>query len=178
MVFAYYAGHGLSDNNLYAQLNEARIYPLEKMLRSLAKADGSYVVALFDCCRERMVPGASRGAGADTAGMLDVETNMETAENFIITYGCPPTEGVPAKSTIAHAYIKYLKKAADPQGNIALPGPLNFFVGTDGKCEHSIKVRRPLLLQWKDKTATKRQSLAVTFESLDLSKKYSIEEAK
>ena len=83
---------------------------------------------------------------------MDLCANAENDENFVITYGCPPTEGVPAKSTIAHAYIKYLKKAADPQGNIALPGPLNFFVGEDGKCEHSIKVRKPLLLKWRDKT--------------------------
>ena len=71
-VFTYYAGHGLSDNNLYAQLNEERLYPIEKMLRSLAKADGSYVIALFDCCRERIMPGTTRGTGADETGMLDV----------------------------------------------------------------------------------------------------------
>ena len=55
LVFTYYAGHGMSDNNLQLQLNEMRLYPIEKMLRSLAKGDGSYVVALFDCCRERIV---------------------------------------------------------------------------------------------------------------------------
>ena len=92
---------------------------------------------------------------------------MDTEENFVITYGCPPTEGVPAKSTIAHAYLKYLKKAADSQGNIALPGPLNFFVGADGKCEHSIKVRKPLLLKWQDKTAlTASESMRGTLETL------------
>ena len=132
-------------------MNEERPYPLEKMLRSLAKADGSYVVALFDCCRERFVAGATRGAGSE-ANTFDVCAKAEADENFVITYGCPPTEGVPAKSTIAAAYIKYLKKAADPQGNIALPGPLNFFVGEDGKCEHSIKVRKAILLKWTDKT--------------------------
>ena len=152
LIFTYYAGHGLADNNLHAQLNEAKIYPIEKMLRSLAKAEGSYVVALFDCCRERLAPGASRGAETEQAGMLDVQSNTETTTNFILTYGCPPSEGVPAKSTIAHAYIKYLKKAADPQGRIGLPGPLNFFVGADGKCEHSIKVQQALLLQWTAKT--------------------------
>ena len=56
---------------------------------------------------------------------------------------------MPAKSTIAHAYIKYLKKQAKSNdGYITLPGPLNFFVGTDGKCEHAVKVTSPLLLQW------------------------------
>ena len=118
LVFTYYAGHGMSDNNLQLQLNEERLYPIERMLRSLAKGDGSYVVALFDCCRERIIAEKQRGVIADeddaiaTAGMVLPESH----ENFIITYGCPPTEGVPAKSTIAKAYVKYLKKSANPEG--------------------------------------------------------------
>ena len=42
----------------------------------------------------------------------------ENQENFIITYGCPPSEGVPAKSTIAKAYIRYLKQSATQEGFI------------------------------------------------------------
>ena len=185
LIFAYYAGHGLSDNLVYAQLNEERIYPLEKMLRDLAKADGSYIVCLFDCCRERMQPGAARGPGTEVSGMLDVPTSAETEENFIITYGCPPTEGVPAKSTIARAYVGYLKQAADPKGNIALPGPLNFFVGAGGKCEHSIKVRKPLLLQWmKQSTASANMTKKISedlkqfSQGLKLEKVASVQEAK
>ena len=84
------------------------------MLRSLAKAEGTYVIGLFDCCREKMAAATQRGLGGASAGVIDVSGgNAETQENFILTYGCPPTEGVPAKSTIANAYIKYLKKAAD-----------------------------------------------------------------
>ena len=33
---------------------------------------------------------------------------------------------------------------------VQLPGCLNFFQNTDGKCEHSIKVARPLLLAWEN----------------------------
>ena len=29
-----------------------------------------------------------------------------------------------------------------------LPGGLNFFQNTDGKCEHSLKVSKPLILEW------------------------------
>ena len=32
-----------------------------------------------------------------------------------------------------------------------LPGCLNFFQNSDGKCEHNIKTARPVLLRWKDK---------------------------
>ena len=51
MVFMYYSGHAMSDNNVQLQLNELNLYPMEKMLKTLAKAQGSYVVALYDCCR-------------------------------------------------------------------------------------------------------------------------------
>ena len=44
----------MMDNCTYCVLNGHRMYPLEKMLRCLAKADGSYVVSVFDCCREKL----------------------------------------------------------------------------------------------------------------------------
>ena len=153
LFYFYYAGHGMSDTNLFLQLNEGKLYPIEKMLRSLAKADGSYVIALFDCCRERIIAGATRGVNVEEDdGMAAASEQIpENHENFIITYGCPPTEGVPAKSTIAKTYMQYLKKSSDQNGYIQLPGPLNFFVGSDGKCEHSIKVNQPVLLKYTKK---------------------------
>jgi hypothetical protein len=85
------------------------------MLRSLAKADGSYVIALFDCCRERIIAGATRGVNVEDDDGLAAASDQipDSHENFIITYGCPPTEGVPAKSTIAKTYMSYLKKSSD-----------------------------------------------------------------
>ena len=85
------------------------------------------------------------------------EGMSENHENFIMTYGCPPTEGVPAKSTIAESYMRYLKNSKDQNGHIALPGPLNFFVGADGKCEHNIKVNFPILLKYKKPEETKEE---------------------
>ena len=32
-----------------------------------------------------------------------------------------------------------------------LPGCLNFFQNSDGKCEHNIKTAKPLLLKWYDR---------------------------
>ena len=132
LVFIYYAGHGVSDNYTFAMLNDPTRpqFPLEQQVRTLSKQAGSYVVALFDCCRERVkVPKAMSSAahgGAD--------------ENFIITFGCPPTATVPARSTIARAYFTFLRDAADDEGAILLPGNLNYWNGDDGKCEHSLKV--------------------------------------
>ena len=57
MLFVYYAGHGIMDNYTLMVVNDKdirkRTYPLEKMLRSMAKIKGSYVVSVFDCCREK-----------------------------------------------------------------------------------------------------------------------------
>ena len=62
-MFVYYAGHGVMDNTTFMVLNGPRMYPLEKILRSFAKGDGSYVVSLFDCCREKLPAVQSRGGG-------------------------------------------------------------------------------------------------------------------
>ena len=44
----------MMDNTTHCVVNGARMYPLEKQLRTIAKQDGSYVVAVFDCCREKL----------------------------------------------------------------------------------------------------------------------------
>ena len=54
LLYVYYAGHGMMDNTTYCVLNGKRMYPLEKMLRTIAKQDGSYVMSVFDCCREKL----------------------------------------------------------------------------------------------------------------------------
>ena len=149
LVFCYYAGHGIEEQNMVScQLNETQLYPLEHTIRKLSKVKGSYIMTLFDCCREMK---KETSESAETNPLFASIAGRSSEENFIITYGCPITEGVPSKSQIAKAYIKYLKMSAK-EGLIVLPGPLNFFVGTDGKCEHNIKVNNSLLLQWtKDK---------------------------
>ena len=44
----------MMDNTTYCVLNATKSYPLEKMLRTIAKQDGSYVMSVFDCCREKL----------------------------------------------------------------------------------------------------------------------------
>ena len=94
LVFIYYAGHGQSDNYSFAMLNEAKLFPLEQQVRVLARMKGSYVIALFDCCREKAKTGLGHGS-----------SSSDQQEDFIITFGCPPTSTVPARSTIAHEYF-------------------------------------------------------------------------
>ena len=53
LLFIYYAGHGIVDNMTFAVTNEDQDFPLEQNIRQIANVEGSYVVALFDCSRQR-----------------------------------------------------------------------------------------------------------------------------
>ena len=67
--------------------------------------------------------------------------------NYIVTYGCPPDKGTPAKSTISEAYFERLKKEAEGwTGEVTLPHALITWQGTDGQAETLPKVRQLLKL--------------------------------
>ena len=58
-IFFYFGGHGVNDDgNLYAICNSEDVsqmsFPLDQFLRSIGKMDGAYVLAVLDCCREKM----------------------------------------------------------------------------------------------------------------------------
>ena len=54
LLYVYYAGHGGQDGTTMCLLNDGKVYPLEKNLRSLAKMESCYVIGVMDCCRERI----------------------------------------------------------------------------------------------------------------------------
>ena len=64
-MYVYYAGHGACDNDTYLILDEegGKMFPLEKSLRVIADMDNTYVIALFDCCREKIDKSNWRGTG-------------------------------------------------------------------------------------------------------------------
>ena len=69
LLFVYYAGHGMMDQTTYCMLNSTTKlrYPIEAMLRDIAQEHGSYVVALLDCCREKIDSEMfTRGGGIST----------------------------------------------------------------------------------------------------------------
>ena len=55
-------------------LNDGKKYPLEKMLRSLAKLPTSYIVGLLDCCREKI-----RREQEQTRGLGDADDDEDEA---------------------------------------------------------------------------------------------------
>ena len=120
LVFFYYAGHGIQKNYTYAVCNEDKLYPLEMMLRTIAQIAGAYVVGVLDCCRSAFKEN-HRGYEAESAGQ-DVESK---SGKLILTFGCPPSNTTPAKSTISTAYFERLhQKANDATGEVILPHAL------------------------------------------------------
>ena len=55
LTLVYYAGHGfIKENKSYIALPDPLNpqYNLEDTLRSLARIDNSFVIGIFDCCRD------------------------------------------------------------------------------------------------------------------------------
>ena len=61
LVVIYYAGHGVmfkNENNIVVIESDQknRLHRLEHHSRALSKFKGSYIITIFDCCRENMLP--------------------------------------------------------------------------------------------------------------------------
>jgi hypothetical protein len=56
LIYVYFSGHGAFENNETSIIlnGPSIMYPLEKMLRCIGGMKGTYVVALLDCCREKL----------------------------------------------------------------------------------------------------------------------------
>ena len=89
-----YGGHGTCKSNNFAMCNSdvkpETKYPFEQSVRILSTYPDSYVVCIFDACREEM-PDALRGKSA-----VD---NDDDPGNLIMVLGCPPGEFVEAESS-------------------------------------------------------------------------------
>jgi len=53
------------------------MYPIERQLRCLAKAEGSYVVSVLDCCRERIERQPAMRGKNDSASKGSFENNED-----------------------------------------------------------------------------------------------------
>ena len=106
-------------------------------MRNLATYPGGYVIAIFDCCRER-ISDAMRG-GAEAPAQVE---DMDDYCNFIFWFGCQPNSGVSAASTIAVDFFKQLKQRARPHdGSVILPNDLLMWnPGDDGEMVPKVKI--------------------------------------
>ena len=77
------------------------LFNLEAKLRALGNLDNSYVIGIFDCCREAykqemFPPVESRGGNANEEREV-----VEKGRNVFLIFGCPSNKTVPATSKIA-----------------------------------------------------------------------------
>jgi hypothetical protein len=100
---------------------ETPLYDLEGRLRSLGSLPGSFVIGIFDCCRDAFdqtifPPVESRGVGSDKTEYL-----VEQGQNVFLIFGCQPKKGVPAESRIVPQFFEIIEGAKDDIGSILLP---------------------------------------------------------
>ena len=73
LVVFYYAGHGCMYKNqnhiiVLEEDEKKQLFPLEAYMRNMSILKGSYVIAIFDCCREYKEPlpiSRTRGLGSN-----------------------------------------------------------------------------------------------------------------
>ena len=78
------------------------LYNLEQRLRALGDLENSFVIGIFDCCREAeneaiFPPVKTRGIGDNE----EQDVVVKSTQNVFLIFGCPSNKGVPAKSQIA-----------------------------------------------------------------------------
>ena len=107
LTVVYYAGHGMMNENqsqiiLPDSSKKIPLYNLENRLRAMGQEDNSYVIGIFDCCREAYNEDnfplvVTRGGD----GNEERDEVVETGQNVFLIFGCPSNRGVPATSKIA-----------------------------------------------------------------------------
>ena len=97
----------------------------------MGQEDNSYVIGIFDCCREKYSEAkfpklALRGDGDANE---EKEVLVEKGQNVFLIFGCPANRGVPATSKIASQFFDILELARAENGSILLPDVGNVFIG-------------------------------------------------
>ena len=100
------------------------LYNLESRLRAMGEEDNSYVIGIFDCCREAISP-AMRG-GFKSAP--DDDFDGDDYINHIFWFGCAENSGVSANSDIAVEFFREMKRVANPaDGSVTLPNDMLYW---------------------------------------------------
>ena len=87
------------DNTVYAVCNggprpSKYIYALQSRLYSLSQQKGTYVLGLFDCCREKIKPEMRGGGPAEPKD----DDSGDDPQNSIMWFGCAENGGTDAAS--------------------------------------------------------------------------------
>ena len=104
------------------------LYNLEARLRALGNLDNSFIVGIFDCCRDAFdqsifPPAVTKGI----VGKQNTEVETEKGRNVFLIFGCPSNKSVPATSKIATQFFEIIQQAKAENECILLPDAANFF---------------------------------------------------
>ena len=105
-------------------------FPLEKKIRDLSEIASTYVVALFDCCREKItVKEVQEGKMVEVegrgGGLMEEEPDWSVVKtrDLMIVFGCPPNSYTPAESPLTVGFFKTVSDMSDPIDGVAVvPG--------------------------------------------------------
>ena len=109
LIIVYYGGHGMINDN-HSQIvmpdksMKIPLYNLEGRLRSLGGLDNSYVIGIFDCCRDKYTEDIFHHEVVKQRGEPGTEKQeviVEKGRNVFLIFGCPQNKSVPAESKIA-----------------------------------------------------------------------------
>lgn len=126
LFFFYYSGHGVlnSAGEVCAVVNPRLVdgkytgkteSPLENKLKYFCRLPNLYIVALFDCCRDRV---KTRGLDRNYSDTDDEDDDSSA----IFYYGADAGKGVSAKSNVAESFFRDMYKEIDPlTGTVVLP---------------------------------------------------------
>ena len=82
------------------------LYNLEARLRALGSLDNSFVIGIFDCCRDAFdksifPPDTAATRGGDGDEKRDEVVEKDEGRNVFLIFGCASNKSVPATSKIA-----------------------------------------------------------------------------
>ena len=126
-----------------------QLYPLEAMIRMIGRLPGSFVIGIFDCCREAVTSKTKFRGSSDNE---EEEKEPDGKDNFILIFGCAPNKKVPQYSFISRAFFKKLRESTYENGCVMLPNRKMIFTTwqPNGEGEITIKVKAPLHLYGPD----------------------------
>lgn len=104
------------------------LYNLESRLRAMGQEDNSFVIGIFDCCREAydegiFPPVQTRGGNANE----ERDEGVVKGQHVFLIFGCPSNRGVPAASKIATQFFEVIEQAKADNECILLPDAANVF---------------------------------------------------
>ena len=96
LTVVYYGGHGMQKDGLSHIVmrddqNKTPLYNLENSLRAMGAQADSYVIGIFDCCRElysqsHFKPVEMRNG----VGTEEKKKTVKESRNVILIFGCAP----------------------------------------------------------------------------------------